>query len=240
MNPGTKSSGGPGAGTRRYNYTKAFGRWDDVSTLGRFGSNRLPGLGDLTAGNIRCILHGWAFRCATFADGRRYVRNFLLPGDLLGCPFDLWPRAMGEVVAATDLECVDFREAEISRNPERRDRLQRQVESALIKEMALLNGIAVRMGKMTAPERTIHLFLELLERHREAELVSESSFWFPVPQDLLADCLGISKVHLNRTLQQLRQEKLIRLESSMLELFDVEHLMKLVDYEPMFPTTNLP
>jgi len=225
-------------GARRFNYSKAFDRWDDVSTLKRFAPDT-PSVTDLTAGQLRCIVHGWAFRYALLPDGRRFVRNFILPGDLIGCPFDRWPRGFPDVVAATDLECLDFDEAEAIRDPAQKAKLEQQVQRALVKEMGLLNAIALRAGRMTIYERTVHLFVELLERHRQNDLVSGDSFWLPIPQDVLADALGVSKVHLNRTLQQLRADRLIRLESSMLELLDVPRMMELVDYRYLFLDSRL-
>lgn len=229
-----------GTGFRRYNVKKHYSRWDEVNPVRTIAARDMPGASDLKGADLRCIIHGWAFRSVTFADGRRFLRNFLLPGDLIGCAFERWPRSVTEVVAATDLECLDFVEEEVAKHPEVKARLEEQSERMLRKELALLNGIAVRMGKMTIHERVIHLFLELLERHREADLISENAFWFPIPQDLLADSLGVSKVHLNRTLQQLRKERLIRLESSLLELLDVPQMTDLVDYQSLYPESHLP
>jgi len=214
-------------------YEKIYDRWGSIGPLSTIHADD-PAYDRTLPGDLRCILSGWGFRQAMLRDGRRVVRNFLIPGDVIGHWKDSWPRAFTDVVAATEITCATVSEQALNRDPKLKADIESHLEAALITETALLNGIVLRLGGMTVAERVVHLFLELLERHLYAELTSENAFPLPVPQDLLAASLGISRVHLNRTLQQLRKEELLTLERGRLELRRVPELIRMVDYESLY------
>lgn len=219
-------------------YEEAYRRWGNIGPRSTISPNQ-PACDRALPGDLRCILDGWAFRQAVLPDGRRVVRDFLIPGDVIGHWKDRWPRAFKDTIAATPLTCATVSTQVLSRDPDLKEKLEQHLEAALITETALLNGIVLRLGGMTVAERVIHLFLELLERHRHAELTRDDAFPLPIPQDLLADSLGIGRVHLNRTLQELRGEGLISLANGRLELRRLPELIRLVDYESLYAESCL-
>lgn len=225
--------------TSHATYKRLFDKWGRLGTRTQVQSAETAG-DDQLAGEVRCILHGWAFRAAFLQDGRRIIRNFLISGDMIGGPSEAWPRAFTEVVAATDLECITITEEALNKDDEQRRKVRAELDAALETEVAMLNGQVMRLGGMTMAERAIHLFLELLERHHHAGLAEGGAFWFPISQDLLADALGVSRVHLNRTLQQLRGEGVIKLDGATLELRGVSELVKRVEYESLYGELALP
>lgn len=168
------------------------------------------------------IVSGWACEMRLLPDGRRQIFSFLLPGD----PFiieentDLGGRG---IVALTRLEVIDWT------NPllgvaEARDALARAVEEAArIKQDRMLDQM-VRIGRLTAPERVLHLLLELYYRLEAVGLVRGDSFRIPLTQALFADALGLSLVHINRTLTQLRRQGHIVLSGGSVTLVDREKL----------------
>ena len=136
-------------------------------------------------------------------------------------------------VALTRVECVDamILKEILSARDERHARLQRALRSARRQEHAALLDHIMRLGRQSAQERLCHFFLEMRDRTRAAGL-AESDGLFPLPltQEVLADALGLSIVHLNRTLQQMKRDGLIRMRSGWLDLLDMHRLEILADY----------
>jgi CRP-like cAMP-binding protein len=110
--------------------------------------------------------------------------------------------------------------------------------AAEILEDALLLDHAVRLGRLTAFERVAHFLLELQQRLEIAGLGDRQRFPLPLTQEILADALGLSIVHVNRTLQQLRRTGLIELRSGVAILVQPDALAKLCDYRGLMPSSN--
>ena len=87
------------------------------------------------------------------------------------------------------------------------------------------------VGRRTALERVAHFLLELLVRFRSIGLGDARSFPMPLTQELLADALGLSVPHVNRTLRQLRDDDLVRIEAHQVIVNDVEALSALADFD---------
>jgi CRP-like cAMP-binding protein len=86
----------------------------------------------------------------------------------------------------------------------------------------------------SARQRVAHFLLELLTRLQVIGLADEHSFRMPVTQELIGDALGLSVPHVNRTLRQLRQDELVRIEEHMVILQDAEALAALADFEKSY------
>ena len=96
-------------------------------------------------------------------------------------------------------------------------------------EAYLLHQI-IRIGRQTAYERLVHVILELHSRSQAAGLCDETSFELPLTQEILADSLGLSIVHVNRTLQSLRREQLIEQRSSFITIKDRARMVMIAEY----------
>ena len=146
------------------------------------------------------ILSGWAARVRFLADGRRQFLSFLLPGDVVGLGQQSRPVATATVIALTPVEIC---------SAPLRDKSPALAEayalSRALDEAYLLANIT-RLGRLNAQERIGDLFLELLERLRMAGLESGNSFALPLTQEMIADALGLTSVHVNRMLQQARRD----------------------------------
>lgn len=180
-----------------------------------------------TAQRPRFVVSGWACRQRLMPDGRRQIFAFMLPGDAIG--FERRP-ALAATVALTALETVD---ASLLHDMVRRGLapgLVRAFTGLQTLEDALLLDHAVRLGRLTAFERVAHFLLELQQRLEVAGLGDRQRFPLPLTQEILADALGLSIVHVNRTLQQLRRAGLIELRSGVAILLQPETLAKLCDY----------
>ncbi len=180
------------------------------------------------------ILSGWLSRYKTLEDGRRQIVNFILPGDTCDAYVYLLPRMDHSIGALTS---VVYSEIE-------RDRFEgliasdRTVAEALWCELLADNAIqrewAVNIGRRLALERVAHLLCEIFERLRPVGLLEGNSCAFPITQLDLADATGLSVVHLNRTLQELRASGLIVLRERTLTVNDLDELKKAGLFNPNY------
>ena len=185
-------------------------------------------------GPPRLVLEGWALRQRNLTDGRRQIFGFLLPGDVVGLcgrPDNL---AMCSVVAATPLVSspLPFLAGAMSRDG---GPLKDIVWRMIAQEEAGLRDQVVRLGRQSAHERLIHLLLEFYVRLKGMGLVQGQSFHLPLSQEVLSDALGISVVHTNRILQQLKREHLIESRGAHMVLRDPVRMAALADYRPSRP-----
>lgn len=178
----------------------------------------------------RYILTGWACRQRLLSDGRRQIFGLLLPGDGIGvCP-DHSVLALATTVAVTPVTCADASPLQDARSAEEHPAIAAAQLCAMREDEARLLDHVVRLGRQTAYERLAHLLLELHARLSTAGAAEDYGFEFPLTQEVLADVLGLSVVHVNRTLQQFRRERLVELRSSRLKLLKPELLAAIADF----------
>jgi len=173
------------------------------------------------------IVAGWACRHRLMPDGRRQIFYLLLPGD--GYGFGERPQ-LANIVALTAIETVDASPVQDVVRRGAAPNLARALTAAQVLEDSLLLDHAVRLGRLTAFERVAHFLLELQQRLETAGLGDRQRFPLPLTQEIMADALGLSIVHVNRTLQQLRRAGLIELRSGVAILLQPESMAKLCDY----------
>jgi CRP-like cAMP-binding protein len=185
------------------------------------------------------ILSGWACRQRLLSDGRRQIFSILIPGDAIGFCSDPSPISGASAVALTKVALATVElpprgsslPAPSKGSQEPWGFVDHMRLSACFEEGLLLDHI-VRLGRQTAYERTAHLLLELHWRLALIGRADERSFTMPLTQEVLADFLGLSIVHVNRTLQQLRRERLIEMSGSHVVLLDMPQLTAIADYQP--------
>jgi len=102
--------------------------------------------------------------------------------------------------------------------------------STLVDEATLREWL-LNVGRRTAVERIAHLFCELLLRLQAVGLVSENSVALPLTQVDLADTTGLSTVHVNRALQELRRQGLIELTRGRLTILNQPRLRALAEFK---------
>jgi CRP-like cAMP-binding protein len=170
------------------------------------------------------MLEGWACRYKQLADGRRQIVAFFVPGDL--CDVNVFIlREMDHSIGAIN----KVRAAEIGR--EDFDQLMSdhpRISQALywneLVNISVQREWAVDLGQRSAYERLAHLFCELFVRLLTVELTTDHSFDFPLTQTDLADAMGLTTVHVNRMLRQLREDGLIELDRKRLNILDLDRL----------------
>jgi CRP-like cAMP-binding protein len=184
----------------------------------------------------RFLVSGWAARVRSLPDGRRQILGFLLPGDALGVCHRPHPLALGTVVAVTSVDTLDARALDVGALEQDAPTLAEALHiSASLHEGYLLNQI-MRLGRLTAYERMCHLFLELRDRLKLVSLATDDRLPMPLTQEMLADVNGLSTVHVNRVLQQLRRESMLELRGGQVIFLDPGGMTSAANYYPPEPS----
>jgi CRP-like cAMP-binding protein len=170
--------------------------------------------------SVCLIIEGNACRYKILPDGRRQILTLFIPGDLCGrClpDLDLGDESVVTLTAAT--VAVIPRQA-FAALVEEHPRLTRALACAALVEEAVHREWIVNIGQRTGYERIAHLFCELFVRLSAVGLTQGNRCELPLTQGELADALGLSAVHINRTVQQLRSDGLICLRGRELTILD--------------------
>ena len=175
--------------------------------------------------DVHLILNGWACRYKQLEDGRRQIVSFFLPGDI--CDLNVFilremDHSIGTITSVTIADLTrEFFDAISAGHPRIATAFwwESLVNSAIQREWTM------SLGQRTASERMAHLLCEIFFRLRLAGLTREDGCDFPLTQSDLADATGLSKVHVNRTLQELRSAELIVLKGKALTVPSLERLM---------------
>lgn len=181
--------------------------------------------------HARLIVGGWACRPRILPDGRRQMLGLLLPGDMIGDRGEGRPLALNPVVALTQVRTIGIaRLVQVVRSqPKDYPGIVRALAAIdRAEEMALLDHI-VRLGCQSALQRTAHLLLELHYRLSVIGFVHNGTFPMPVTQDTLGELLGLSLVHINRIISQLRREQLATMRGGVVTINDFPRLALLAD-----------
>jgi CRP-like cAMP-binding protein len=180
------------------------------------------------------MVEGIAVRYRILRDGRRQVLNIALPGDLVGFPASFFDNAPYSISALTEtvLACISFRA--LAGLFEMHPRLAAAIFWLCASEAAICIEHLTDVGRRSALERVAHFLLELRVRFLAIGRGDEHSFPMPLTQELLADALGLSVPHVNRTLRQLRDDNLVRIEAHRVIVNDVEALSALADFEASY------
>lgn len=175
------------------------------------------------------VVSGWACELRLLADGRRQIFGFLLPGDVIDERSTANIGSRG-VIALTRLEVVDA-DSDGSLAGPNRERIREALNLAALERESRLYDHLTRMGRLSARERVLHLLLELRERVERVGLLKGDSFRIPLTQEVFADALGLSIVHISRTLKQLRNEGLVTFHGGSVTLRQPEKLAALAHYQ---------
>jgi CRP/FNR family transcriptional regulator len=170
--------------------------------------------------HLYTVLSGWAFRYKMLDDGRRQILNYALPADMVGLQGTLMHEMEHSVEALTPLVLCVFPRAKLWDLYSRLPSLAFDITWLAAREEQLVDENLVSLGRRTALERTAYLLLHLFVRADEIGLVKNGTIQFPFTQQHLADTLGMSLVHTNKTLKRLFVSKAIRWKDRIFEMVD--------------------
>ena len=200
---------------------------DELAFVKQFKMDELhvdPGASFLREGaaaeHLYTVLSGWAFRYKMLDDGRRQILNYALPADMVGLQGALMREMEHSVEALTPLVLCVFPRAKLWDLYSKFPSLAFDITWLAAREEQLIDENLVNLGRRSALERTAYLLQHLYVRAEEAGLVKNGTIQFPFTQQHLADTLGMSLVHTNKTLKRLLASKAIRWKDRVFEMID--------------------
>lgn len=159
------------------------------------------------------LQEGWAIRYRTLRDGRRQIMNFLLPGDMFDLCAFLLIASDHSIATLTPCRASFVSVSSITDLFRRWPRVGAALWKSALQEEAMLRERILSLGRRSARERAAHLLYELWVRLGIVGLRNGGNFDLPLTQVDLADALGLTPVHVSRTLRHLRQQGLIEMSS---------------------------
>lgn len=179
---------------------------------------------------IYTLYAGWAFRFKSLPDGRRQILNILLPGDIIGLQAELLDVAQHGVEALTDVSLCVFARDTVWSVFRVHPALALDLTWLAAHEERIVDDAILSIGRRTAFERVAALLVHLHERAAGSGLLDGNAVPFPLTQAHIADALGLSVVHTNRTLQRLRRAGLADTAGGRLVVSDMRDLRRAAQY----------
>lgn len=177
------------------------------------------------------LVNGIAIRYGALHSGRRHIFNVILPGDLVGFPASFFESAPYSVTAVTDAAVAEISFEHLYELFSKYPRIGAAILWLFSCEAAMYAERLIGTGQRSAPERVAHFLLELLMRLRIIGLGDERGFRMPLTQEQIGEIVGLTGVHISRTLRQLRDEGLVVIEGHQVEIKNFDALSALGDFE---------
>jgi CRP-like cAMP-binding protein len=174
---------------------------------------------------------GWLARYKILHKGTRQIMDFILPGQVFGLQACLFKRSLYSVVTITETTLSTIPFDMVDSVFDRNIVLAKALFWSAAYEAAILGEHLIDAARRSAYERVSHLLLELFVRLDAVHLTDGMTFSIPLTQELIADALGLTTVHVNRTLRALREDKLIAMDGHSVTILDFETLSLLSDFE---------
>lgn len=155
------------------------------------------------------VLAGWGFRFKLLDDGRRQILNYVLPGDLIGLQGGLMGEMEHSIEALTEMRLCVFERGQLNDLYRNQPGLGFDITWIASREEQMLDENLLSVGRRTAVERAAYLLAFLCARAKAVSPALPRGPVLPIRQQHMADTLGLSLVHTNKTLRKLASQNLI-------------------------------
>lgn len=180
------------------------------------------------------LLDGWMARAKDLPSGERQIAELHVAGDFVDLHGFTLKRLDHDVITITPCRIAHVPHERLKEVTERYPHIARlywlmtNIDAAVHREWTL------SLGRRTALSRMAHLFCELNIRLGISGLASNNCYAMPLTQIELGECLGLTAVHVNRTLQELRRLELVELQQRQMRILDLPALEKVADFDPTY------
>ena len=189
---------------------------------------------DEIGGPIYTLFEGWAVRYHRLPSGGRQILDIVLPGDLVGLASAVLGRVKHSAQAITAVTLCVLEGRGFSELFSGYPALALNILRTRVEEEQRMDVRLSLLGRSTAEQRIAYLMLETFDRLRQRSMEHGGlTCPFPLQRRDLADAVGLSRVHVARTLESLRERKLAEIQDGTLILFDRERLAELAGYVPI-------
>lgn len=159
--------------------------------------------------HLYTVLSGWGFRYKLLSDGRRQILNYVMPGDLIGLQGSLMGDMQHSVEALSAMLLCVFERNRLHELYRNHPGLAYDITWIASREEQMLDENLLSIGRRTALERAAYMIAFICERAKGVALNGSKPMEIPITQQHIADTLGLSLVHTNKTLRKLVKRKLI-------------------------------
>lgn len=187
--------------------------------------------------SILFINTGWAICAKILPNGTRIVTEFALRGDLISTTSSAL--AQETIRALSPVSLYEFPSRIFGRGSDLTPQFAKIVITEMIKRLARLSERIANIGRRDGLERTGHLLLELAARASENARADFDGFVCPLKQSDIGDAVGLSTVHINRVLKDMRTSGLLSFRNGVVEFLDRRRLIDLVDFDPGYLVSHI-
>ncbi|OIQ71490.1 transcriptional activatory protein AadR [mine drainage metagenome] len=177
--------------------------------------------------DVFVLCGGWAFRFFPLPDGRRQILNFLLPGDLFSVTSVFEERFHFSVKALTEIQISRMRRTEVQSRLAVNPRILTALAKSCVAEFEAADEMQAALGQYSAEERIANLFLHLMQRLAARSVIREQRYPFPLRQQVIADAVGLTPVHVSRVLSLFRERGIVELSDGLLKVFNLPELERI-------------
>jgi CRP-like cAMP-binding protein len=183
---------------------------------------------------VHLMLDGWACRYKQLPDGKRQIVSMFVPGDFCDINVYILKYMDHSIGAITRLKVAMITPEEMNALTVQRPRVTQALWWHELVTAAVQREWTLNLGQRSAYERLSHLLIELYIRLAAVGRAQDGRCDFPLTQNDLADATGLTAVHVNRTLQELRRDELIELDRKQLRILDLKRMMDVSMFNPNY------
>jgi CRP-like cAMP-binding protein len=183
---------------------------------------------------ISLVLRGMAIRYKLLSDGRRQIVGYCLPGDLCDVRVTQFEHMDHSVCALGPVHIALLSRVGLQDVMARFPRVARAIWCSTLLDESIAREWIVNMGYRSAYERLGHLLCELYVRMERVGFARDHRCEFPFRQSELADMLALSTVHVNRTLMEMRRQRLISVVNRQLIIHDMVQLEAIAGFNARY------
>lgn len=185
-------------------------------------------------GPVFVMLEGWAARYKILPGGTRQIMAFLMPGDDCDLHAGVMSQMDHGIQTLTRAHVATISRTVMDDLMAKHPGIARAMYVAQLVNEGTLRAWIVSLGRRSSIERITQLLLELHIRGLRTGLATENVMEMPLSQVVLADALGVTPVHVNRMLQELRRSGAVELRRGMLRLTDPAALVRISGFDENF------
>ncbi len=181
--------------------------------------------------HLYTVLSGWGFRYKLLEDGRRQILNYVIPGDLIGLQGSLTGEMQHSVEALGPMMLCVFEREQLFSLYRNHPGLAYDLTWLAAREEQMLDENLLSVGRRSAIERAAYLIAFLHQRASAVHMFGKNRAEIPITQQHVADTLGLSIVHTNKTLRKLVDRKMIKWLDRGCEVLDEQGLCDISGWE---------
>ncbi|MDN4633576.1 Crp/Fnr family transcriptional regulator [Sphingomonas sp. PsM26] len=186
--------------------------------------------GDET-GPMLVVLEGWLCRYKILPNGSRQIMAFMMPGDACDLHIKMLEKMDHSIQAVAPSLVATVSRTEMQSMMDEHPNIARAMYTAQLVDEGIMRAWIVSMGRRSSTERVAHLICELYLRARNIGLTHDGDFSLPMSQVILADALGMTPVHINRVLKELRLAGAMALKRGSVTIIDPVKLVQIAGFD---------